>query len=57
MTYRELKEVLDRLPDERLEDTVTVKDTNKMESYPVVDYVLANENQDVLDPGHLYLRF
>lgn len=56
LTYKELIEVLQNIPEERLEDTVTVKVDG--EYYPVGDYSIMHEDDDdgdILDHGHFYL--
>ena len=59
LTYRELIENLKALPDERLDDTVTVFVSGDGEYYPVVDdypfNVADDATNDTLDPGHPYL--
>ena len=68
LTYRELIENLKDLPDEHLDDTVTVFVSSEGEFYPLVDdYPFATANMDiygefipgaqdgVLDDGHPYL--
>lgn len=56
MTYKELLEQLQNLPQERLEDTVTVHDPYQDEMIAVVHAETAEEDDcDVLDPGHFYL--
>lgn len=56
MTYKDLLNVLNSLPPERLNDTVTVSDPYEDEFIPVVHTVIAtDENTGVLDVGHLFL--
>ena len=56
MTYKELLEQLQNLPQERLEDTVTVFDSYTDEYTAIIDTDVANEEFcDVLDQGHFYL--
>ena len=56
MTYKQLLEQLQQLPEERLEDTVTVYDTHTDEYVAAIDTDKATEEFcDVLDPGHFYL--
>lgn len=56
MTYRELLDVLNRLPDGRLDDVVTVYVTADQEYFGIddVDYADPVYNS-VLDPDHLFL--
>jgi hypothetical protein len=56
MTYKELIEELQKLPADRLNDTVTVYDSDRDEYVGVNHTSIAlAEHNDVLDPGHLYL--
>ena len=56
MTYKELLETLQQLDPARLEDTVTVFDPYQDEYIAVVHaHESEEEDNDVLDPGHLYL--
>lgn len=56
MTYRELLDVLRAIEPERLDDTVTVYEPYDDEYIAVVGIgVSADETNDVLDPGHIYL--
>ena len=56
MSYKELLEQLQNLPQERLDDTVTVFDSYTDEYTAIIDTDVANEEFcDVLDPGHFYL--
>lgn len=56
MTYRKLLRQLQNIPDERLDDTVTVHLRHEDEFYAVANIEIADEDdQDVLDDGHLYL--
>lgn len=58
MTWRQLKEQLEQMPDERLDDNVTVYVSGTDEFYPTVeDYPMpeADGSQDQLDAGHRYL--
>ena len=55
MTYRELFEMLRNINPERLDDTVTVLEPHENEYIPVICAFESSENNDVLDPGHLFL--
>jgi len=56
MTYRQLQEELQKLPPERLDDTVTIYDPDVDEFCGVAYTETANSiNNDVLDNGHFYL--
>ena len=56
MTYKELLETLQNLPADRLNDTVTVYEPYEQEYIAVVHTATAQEeDNDVLDPGHLFL--
>lgn len=54
LTYRELKEYLNQVSEERLDDTVTICLSSIEEYYPITGIAVAEE--DVLDEGHLYLQ-
>jgi len=54
MTYKELLETLQKLPEERLLDTVTVYEPYDDEYVAVIDTFDAIS--DVLDEGHLVLN-
>ncbi len=54
-TYKELKNKLQSLPKERLDDTATVYIENEDEYYPIVATATSTEKNDVLDTGHFYL--
>jgi hypothetical protein len=54
MTYRELLQMLNKIPSERLDDTVTVHDTYGDEYIAAVDFV--QSDTDVLDEGHYVLE-
>lgn len=55
LTYAELLENLKAMPPERLNDTATVSVTGVGECYAVMGTEILNEDQDVLDPGHLVM--
>jgi hypothetical protein len=56
MTYKELIEELQKLPEDRLNDTVTVYDPEQDDFCSVNHTSIALEKfNDVLDPGHAYL--
>lgn len=57
MTYGELLELLQRLSPEQLAQTVTIYHVNDDEFHPLQgDHLMvADEEIDTLDPGHLYL--
>jgi len=55
-SYRKLKDELNRLTDEQLDQDATIYDDDDKEFYPVEDHDLADETvQDVLDNGHYFL--
>jgi len=56
MTYKELIEELQKIPADRLGDTITVYDPEK-DDYCGVDNmsIALDNNNDVLDEGHAYL--
>lgn len=56
MTYRTLLKLLQEAPPERLNDAVTLFDSNDGEFYSIDELVAADPREiDVLDEGHLYL--
>lgn len=56
MTYRELLDVLNSLPDDRLDDTATVYVTSAQEYFGIDDVDHADPMYNsVLDPDHLFL--
>lgn len=57
MTYKELKEQLDNLSEEQLNQDVTVYDSHQDEyygSYTDLEFT-PNDETDVLDPNHAYI--
>jgi len=56
MTYKQLLEELQKLPEDRLGDTITVYDPDR-DDYCAINHVaIATEAEnDVLDEGHTYL--
>ena len=58
MTYEQLINQLQKLPKERLQDTVTIFDTAEDEMFHVVSSGVADPvDKDIIDPGHFYLTF
>ena len=58
MTYEQLINQLQKLPKERLQDTVTIFDTAEDEMFQVVSFGVADPvDTDRIDPGHFYLTF
>ena len=58
MTYEQLINELQKLPKERLQDTVTIFDTAEDEMVAVAGFGIADEaDTDVLDTGHFFLAF
>lgn len=56
MTYKDLLQQLQNLPEDRLNDNVTVLDPYGDEFIAVIDTAEAkDEENDVLDDGHFYL--
>ena len=56
MTYHELIQALQSLPQERLDDDVSIYVCDTDEYYPLGQLSVANDFSDVLDPGHIYLE-
>lgn len=55
MTYRELIVKLMKMPAEALDQTITVYNEQDEEFYGCTGHDVSNENDNVLDPGHLFL--
>ena len=55
MTYRQLLKKMQSIPDDRLDDDVTVFNGEDEEFYPVFRVKTADDECDVLDEGHFYL--
>jgi hypothetical protein len=55
MTYKELIEKLNKLPEERLNDNITVYDSGTDEYVGVYDLFSPNEHAYLLDKGHVFL--
>ena len=55
ITYRELANRLSLVPQDRLDDNVTVYDESEDEYYPVQKTFITKES-DVLDKGHFVLQ-
>jgi len=56
MTYLQLLKRIQSLPPERQHDAVTVHTSHDDEWHPVTDCGVADNEDDVLDTGHLYLK-
>ena len=56
MTYRQLLKKLQEIPNNRLDDDITIYDKTNDEYYPAFQIKEADEEtQDVLDDGHIFL--
>ena len=55
LTYRSLMEHLQEMDNDRLEDNVTVFDTEGDEFLPAIKLETTKEECDVLDEGHLVI--
>lgn len=55
ITYRELKEKLESIPEEHLDDDVTVYYIPIDEYTQMNDLLIADDKNDVLNAGHPYL--
>ena len=55
MTYKQLLDKLNNIPEQRLNDHVTVYDHGTGEFMGVQAFLIADQTQDVLDEGHIYL--
>lgn len=56
MTYRKLIDQLGRIPANRLDDDVTIYDSVNDEYMHNVSIKCADEDNDVLDYGHIFLN-
>ena len=56
MTYRELKEELNKLTEEQLDCDAMVYEVNYREIYPTTLEVIKDDNDKFLDKGQCYLR-
>ena len=56
MTYRELKEELNKLTEEQLDSDMMVYDVNYKEIYPTTLEVIKDDNDEFLHKGQCYLR-
>lgn len=56
MTWKELRDLLNKQPAEALTTDVTVFDSVYNEFYPGIDLQNADDSCDVLDEGHLYIK-
>jgi len=56
MTYKQLLKRLQKATPEQLEQDVTLYVQHTDEYIPVTTVETADESQDVLDAGHLYVR-
>jgi hypothetical protein len=53
-TYRDLFNVLKSIPEDRLDDNVTIYDSAEDEYHPASSINITTED-DVLDKGHVYI--
>lgn len=56
MTYRELKDLLDKFSDQKLDMNVVVYHADATEFYPVDVISFSTNENDVLDEGHPVLN-
>lgn len=56
MTYKELLSYLQSLPEFQLNQTVLVYDTVNDEFKPITKIRVTPDDEDVLDPDHVYLN-
>lgn len=57
LTYRQLLEYLKEIPEDRLNDNVTLFDHENWEYFPAGFIETAGDNDGVLDLGHMYIVF
>lgn len=55
LTYRKLKEAIEAIPENQLDDNVTIYDPADEEFYQALTTEITDEEVDVLDPGHLII--
>lgn len=55
-TYRELQIAVNKIPNERLDDNITIFDVLDDEFYPKTIEIHAAQGIDVLDDGHVYIE-
>lgn len=56
MTFKQLLEELQAMPEDRLEDTATIYEPYDGEYYAISGVGIAREeDNDQLDPGHFYM--
>ena len=55
LTYRALRDLLQSMPDDQLDNDVSVRDCERDEYFSVTSYDLATDG--VLDDNHLFLSF
>ena len=55
LTYRKLIELLQALPEERLNDNVTILDECNGEFFPAKSFDISNNSIDVIDEGHFFI--
>lgn len=57
LTYRQLIDILNAIPEDRKNDTATVRiEMGVNEFFPILKIGVAGFEQDVLDVGHFYLE-
>ena len=55
-TYRQLRDALNKLPDENLDDNVTVLLAYDVDEYmPIKSFQFADAENGILDEGHFFL--
>jgi len=56
MTWKELAEKINGLTEEQQGTDVTFFDTNDGEYYQILRFLVAEEGEDRIDPGHPFLQ-
>jgi len=54
-TYRQLRDALNKLPDARLDDNISVCMADNDDFIPIKSFQTADKENGVLDEGHFFL--
>jgi len=55
ITYRELQKIMNSMPDNRLDDNISIYLKQTDEYYPIKEILVADQNNGILDKEHVYL--
>jgi hypothetical protein len=56
MTWKELAQKINDLSEEQKNTDVTFYDTNDGQFYALRSFLIADKNEDVIDPGHPFMQ-